>query len=504
MVCKHCGASLEDGQTVCPLCGMDPAQEPAGQSSEATASEELFAELDGQEDQEAPDAAAETGEDQSGQEPETDPSEHPMTQTQEEDGGELPEEPAAKPKKNFWILGILIVVLLAAVAVLVVMLLRPKGATVPDLEYVDENGAFVEHDFTKPVEEVTEEMANQVVATCGDYEMTNVTLSYYYWQLYNSALNSYGSYVTMFFDPSQSLATQMLDETHSWQDMYLEQAVTSFQQNATLATLANAEGITLSEEQESYLTTLRDSITQAAEANSFASADELIQLDFGPYASVDSYLEHARMTFLAQAYLEEKFQNLDYTEADVEAYYDENAETYAADGVEKDDTKLIDIRHILIQPTADADAEVDESGNVVWTEENWAAAEAEAEELLAQWKAGEATEESFAELAKEHSVDGSASNGGLYTGVYPGQMITEFNDWCFADGRQVGDTGIVKTSYGYHIMYFSGFGDQDYWYLVAESDYISDRQRTMLEEMVAGQPFRVYYDRAVLTEPDAG
>ena len=53
-------------------------------------------------------------------------------------------------------------------------------------------------------------------------------------------------------------------------------------------------------------------------------------------------------------------------------------------------------------------------------------------------------------------------------------------------------------------MYFSGFGDQDYWYLVAESDYISDRQRTMLEEMVAGQPFRVYYDRAVLTEPDAG
>ena len=188
----------------------------------------------------------------------------------------------------------------------------------------------------------------------------------------------------------------------------------------------------------------------------------------------------------------------------MEAYYDENAETYAADGVEKDDTKLIDIRHILIQPTADADAEVDESGNVVWTEENWAAAEAEAEELLAQWKAGEATEESFAELAKEHSVDGSASNGGLYTGVYPGQMITEFNDWCFADGRQVGDTGIVKTSYGYHIMYFSGFGDQDYWYLVAESDYISDRQRTMLEEMVAGQPFRVYYDRAVLTEPDAG
>ena len=45
MVCKHCGASLEDGQTVCPLCGMDPAQDLTGQSGDAAASEELFAEL---------------------------------------------------------------------------------------------------------------------------------------------------------------------------------------------------------------------------------------------------------------------------------------------------------------------------------------------------------------------------------------------------------------------------------------------------------------------------
>ena len=38
-------------------------------------------------------------------------------------------------------------------------------------------------------------------------------------------------------------------------------------------------------------------------------------------------------------------------------------------------------------------------------------------------------------------------------------MVTEFNDWCFADGRAVGDSGIVKTSYGYHIMFFSGEGE---------------------------------------------
>ena len=33
-------------------------------------------------------------------------------------------------------------------------------------------------------------------------------------------------------------------------------------------------------------------------------------------------------------------------------------------------------------------------------------------------------------------------------------MVEEFEDWCFDEARQPGDHGIVKTSYGYHIMYF--------------------------------------------------
>jgi parvulin-like peptidyl-prolyl isomerase len=46
-------------------------------------------------------------------------------------------------------------------------------------------------------------------------------------------------------------------------------------------------------------------------------------------------------------------------------------------------------------------------------------------------------------------------------------MVEEFEDWCFADGRQVGDTGIVKTTYGYHLIYFSSIGDQ-YWQTLAD------------------------------------
>ena len=67
----------------------------------------------------------------------------------------------------------------------------------------------------------------------------------------------------------------------------------------------------------------------------------------------------------------------------------------------------------------------------------------------------------------------------------PGQMVTEFNDWCFDESRQPGDTGIVKTSYGYHIMYFSSTGEHAYWYVRAEEDYLNELSVSVLQEVAA-------------------
>ena len=121
----------------------------------------------------------------------------------------------------------------------------------------------------------------------------------------------------------------------------------------------------------------------------------------------------------------------------------------------------IDIRHILIQPAAGTLAEGDE-GYEDEQAQLKADAKAKAEEILAQWQAGDATEDSFAALAMENSADGSKYVGGLYTQVYQGQMVDAFNDWCFDASRQPGDTGIVETTYGYHVMYFVGT-DLPYW-----------------------------------------
>lgn len=120
------------------------------------------------------------------------------------------------------------------------------------------------------------------------------------------------------------------------------------------------------------------------------------------------------------------------------------------------DNKFVrpNVRHILVGFEGGTK---DENGATVYSDEEKAAAKTKAEELLAQWKSGEATEESFAALATENTTDpGSKDNGGLYENITPGQMVPAFNDWCFDSTRAAGDTGIVETEYGFHVMYFSG------------------------------------------------
>ena len=49
-------------------------------------------------------------------------------------------------------------------------------------------------------------------------------------------------------------------------------------------------------------------------------------------------------------------------------------------------------------------------------------------------------------------------------------MVANFNDWCFADGRKAGDTGIVESTYGYHVMFYSGDSETTYRdYLVTKA-----------------------------------
>ena len=114
---------------------------------------------------------------------------------------------------------------------------------------------------------------------------------------------------------------------------------------------------------------------------------------------------------------------------------------YFKDRYQPADEKNVSVRHILIS-------------NDGMTDEQ---ARAQAEELYEEWINSAATEDSFAAMAAAHSQDpGSIGNGGLYENVYQGQMVVPFDEWCFDPNRRAGDSGLVDTNYGTHIMYFTG------------------------------------------------
>ena len=151
----------------------------------------------------------------------------------------------------------------------------------------------------------------------------------------------------------------------------------------------------------------------------------------------------------------------------------------------KDDnlTNLVNVRHILVG----FEGEAQEDGT--YSDEVKEAAKAKAEELLNQWKSGDATEDSFAALANENSTDtGSNTNGGLYENVYPGQMVTAFNDWCFDSARKPGDTGIVETTYGYHVMYFVSTSEQTYRDYQIENNLRSEDMEAWYTALVEQYP----------------
>ncbi len=121
-------------------------------------------------------------------------------------------------------------------------------------------------------------------------------------------------------------------------------------------------------------------------------------------------------------------------------------------GRNENDMKLANVRHILKQFTEPV---TDPEGNTVYTDA--LKRKDEITKIMNEWVEGGATEEAFIELVAKNSDDtGSNLTGGLYENVYPGQMVSAFNDWCFDEARQPGDYEIVETEYGYHLMYFSG------------------------------------------------
>ena len=91
----------------------------------------------------------------------------------------------------------------------------------------------------------------------------------------------------------------------------------------------------------------------------------------------------------------------------------------------------------------------------------------------------------------------------MYEGVAPGSNYVEnFLNWSIDPKRQVGETAIVETEFGYHIMYY--VSGAPYWSQVVETQLIADKITEMTDEAEAKWPMEVNYRKIAISELNLG
>ena len=304
-----------------------------------------------------------------------------------------------------------------------------------------------------------------------DKKASLADVNFNYASQYWNFTTTYGQYASLFgLDTSNGIAglakqEYPTDEYSTWREYFLDAAVKQIQNFSALEDYAAENGIALTEDEKAEILADFEGVDDSARTNGYASADKLYTANYGKGNTLKTAEDFALLSSLVGKVTNAK------TEEFLAALTDEEvAAAYPS----------IAVRHILVK------AEADENGE--YTDAAKEAAKAKAEEILQEWKDGDATEESFAALAEKYSEDeGSNTNGGLYDSVLQGQMVEEFDAFCFDESRQSGDTGIVygeSGSYaGYHVMYFVGEGDPAN-NETGRNNLASEKLNTWLEELV--------------------
>ena len=346
-----------------------------------------------------------------------------------------------------------------------------------------------------------EKKQDKVVATIGDKTLTNSELQVYYWtEVYDFFQDNGYQAVYLGLDITQPLDDQSyVGGEGTWQQFFLQRALNTWHTNQAMALLAEKNGMALEQEYQDDLAAMRGNLTQAAISNGFTSIDAMLQKDFGSITTYEDYYRYIALRYSASGYFAEKYNAFDVSDARLEEYFARNEAALQEDGITKDSGDVADVRHILIPVTGGTE---DADGNTVYSEEEWETCRKEAQEILDEWLAGDADEDSFAQLAETYSQDeGSNTNGGLYRSIHENSGFVEsFLDWTLDESREVGSYGLVRTEYGYHIMYFVGSEAQ--WIRESREGLRSELSEEVWSEARAQYPMEVKYKDIVLAEVD--
>lgn len=299
---------------------------------------------------------------------------------------------------------------------------------------------------------------------------------FYYYLIYNNAFMQYASYglvPTIAADSSYDLASACSlpgFESMTWADYIKKAALKEMQDTYILLDYANKAGMTISATNQTEIDSFYSRVQTQADGFGL-TLDQYLTTMYGEKMTKTDFDQIISRFLLASQYRTDLVKEYTFTDAEMQTFYTANKDSYK-------DIDIPTVRHILFLAPAGAPGYTDA------TAEELAAAKALAESTLAKIK----TYDDMVSIGDAAFADSSALESAEYS-VAVGSMVASFEDWCYDAARKPGDTGIVQSEYGYHVMYY--VKTQKDWVADAIASLTTDKFAAYITEQEALPQFAV-------------
>ena len=381
---------------------------------------------------------------------------------------------------------------------------------------------------------------DSIVTASGTWALTNEQLSVWYWAEVAQYRQENHEEAPDFEKPLDTQPCAIDSSVNSWQQYFLKQALSAWHtavaldqhsrevpmptEEAYQPNLDNHEkymtGMPAREVlygyhtyfqpnsmHRTYLEDIPQMLENLAREKGFGNAEEMAQEAFG--TSVKNLELYAASLNRSYMYFTSRSYYIEPTQEELDAFCADRETAGSRQEISVDFRQILLVPQDIVEkdrsrkdaePIVLEEVEVAADGRVTCSEDAWAICQAEAEDMLTYWqKKTKHTEATFGELARKNTADtGTLVNGGLYRSVRKGQMAAFLDDWCFDAARQPGDTAILRSDYGIHILYFSG--SRTVSREAAEQEYYRQQQNALIAQAKEAYPIDVTYSKISLTE----
>ncbi len=296
----------------------------------------------------------------------------------------------------------------------------------------------------------------------GDREVTELEFDYYY----NSVKNSYSPYLSyMGVDTSTNFEDEPYSEDLTWGDLFAQDAAAQMRQVFALSKDAEENGFSYDASGEYEAQQLE--IEEVAETNGI-SVSQYYKLAYGTYATEKNTEPFVIENIVTNAYYNELLEKNVPSEEEIDAYYNENRQTY----------DKVDYRYFDFQAELKEDASEDEIAAAMKDLKKKAESFMEArkdgtdfEELCIK-NASEEEKADYEDTETEKSLATGSSNAGVPAAI---------REWLYDDARTEGDITVIEDA------------DNNQYYVVEFIDkYYDEASDATISDLLASETVTAY------------